>query len=136
MGFFQLPFPVRIAGAEPVDGDRYIALNTTARDLLIPQERAFEGLLCYVQDVQVLYILKGPTNNDWVPIASGGDLTFLYTEPTPLLTWTLAHNMGKLPSVTILNNLGNEIEAKVNHIDNNNLTITFNTATSGTATLN
>ena len=136
MGFFQLPFPVRIAGAEPVDGDRYIALNITARDLLVPNGRAFNGVQCYVQSTNTLYLLKGTTNLDWVPIAAGGDLTFLFTQVAPLTTWTLAHSMGKFPSVTVLDGSGDEIEAKVNHVDNNNLTITFNTATSGTATLN
>jgi len=136
MGFFQLPFGLRVAGGEPVDGDRYIAINITARNLYIPQGRGYEGLQVYVESDQTLYILKGSTNSDWVAIAAGGDLTFLYTEPTPQILWTLAHNMGKFPSVTVLNTSGDEVEAFVNHVDDNNLSITFNTATSGTATLN
>lgn len=136
MGFFQLPFGVRVAGGEPIDGDRYISINITARDLHIPQGRAFEGLQCYVESDQTLYILKGATNGDWVPIAAGGDLTFLFTQAAPLLVWTLAHNMGKKPSVSILDGSDNEVEGFVHHVDDNNLTITFNAAFSGTATLN
>ena len=103
MGFFQLPFGIRIAGGEPLDGDRYVALNTTARDLTVTQGRAHDGVQVYVEDVQKLYILKGTTNADWVEIATGGDLTYLFIENTPLTTWNVTHNLGKFPSVAVLN---------------------------------
>jgi len=47
--YFQLPEGVRVAGARPIDGDRYIASSILERDSLIfPQMRAFEGLQVYV----------------------------------------------------------------------------------------
>lgn len=136
MGFFQLPFGVRVAGGEPLDGDRYVVATITGRNLLLTQGRTFEGLQVYVEADQVLYILKGATNSDWVPLAGGGDLTWEFVQAAPLTLWTLAHNLGKEPSVTIKNNSGDEVEAFVNHVDDNNLTITFNVAFAGIATLN
>lgn len=136
MGFFQLPFGVRIAGGEPVDGDRYVVATIVGRNLLLTQGRTFEGLQVYVEADQTVYILKGATNGDWYPLAGSGDLTWEFVQVAPLLTWTLAHNMGKEPSVTVKDNSGDEVEAFVNHVDDNNLTITFNVAFSGVATLN
>lgn len=136
MGFFQLPFGIRIAGGEPVDGDRYVMATITGRNLLLTQNRTFEGLLVYVLADQTLYILKGPANTDWEALAGGGDLSWEFVQNTPLISWSLPHNMGKQPSVTIKNDSGDEVEAFVNHTDDNNLTITFNVAFQGVATLN
>lgn len=71
MAYFNLPFGVRIAGTDPIDGDRYIAVDIAARDSLVPS-RAGEGQQCYVESEKVLYILKGVTNADWSPIDTGG----------------------------------------------------------------
>lgn len=76
MADFQLPFGVRVAGTDPVDADRYEAVDITARDLLITNGRAREGQLCYVLSDQILYVLKGATNSDWVPVGEGFDLSF------------------------------------------------------------
>jgi len=57
MAFFNLPFGNRIAGAEPVDGDRYTKANSAARDALITELRAFEGMQVFTQDTGSLWIL-------------------------------------------------------------------------------
>lgn len=136
MGYFQLPFGIRIAGGEPLDGDRYIAINTVSRDLTVTQGRAHDGLQVYVEDIQKLYILKGTTNADWVEIAVGGDLTYYFIENTPTTVWNVTHNLGKFPSVTILDSNDIEVEALVSHIDNNSLIINFNAAFAGKAAIN
>ncbi len=50
--------------------------------------------------------------------------------------WTISHNMGKFPSVTIIDSSGDEVEGDVKHIDINNLTISFSSAFTGKAHLN
>jgi len=71
MAFFNLPFGVRVAGSDPIDGDRYLAVDIAARDSLIPGGRAKEGQQVYVESTKILYVLKGPANTDWVEVGSG-----------------------------------------------------------------
>lgn len=49
---------------------------------------------------------------------------------------TLVHNLGKIPSVTIIDSSGNTVHGDIDYTDLNNLTITFNTAFTGIAYLN
>jgi hypothetical protein len=64
------------------------------------------------------------------------DKNFVFTQAVASTLWTINHNLGKKPSVTILDNLGREIGTAITHIDNNNLTSESNSAISGTAHLN
>jgi hypothetical protein len=137
MEFFELPFGVRVAGGEPLDGDRYVVASTAGRDSLLTNNRTHQGILIYVEDIKKLYILQGPTNTDWVEIALGGaDLTLLFDQPIPAITWNINHDMGKHPAVSVLNSSGDEVEAEINYVDVDNIIITFNAAFAGKATLN
>ena len=137
MGFFQLPFGVRVAGGEPLDGDRYVVSTSVARNSLLTNGRTHLGIQVYVEDIKVLYILQGATNADWVEIGLGGsDLTYLFDQSPAAILWTINHDMGKYPAVEIFDSNGDEMEGFVNYIDVNNLTITFNVAFAGKATLN
>jgi len=72
MAFFNLPFGVRVAGSDPIDGDRYLAVDLAARDALIGIGRAKEGQQVYVESEKILYVLKGATNAGWTEVGSGG----------------------------------------------------------------
>jgi len=65
-----------------------------------------------------------------------GDKNYRHVQGAPATTWTVSHSLGKYPSVTIFDSLLQEMEAEVDHIDVNNLTIKFSGPTSGSATLN
>ena len=51
-------------------------------------------------------------------------------------SWAVVHNLGKFPSLSIVDTGGNEVEGEVQHIDNNNLIITFSSSFAGKAYLN
>ena len=53
-------------------------------------------------------------------------------------SWGVTHNLGKIPSVTILdgNHSGNTIEGAISHTNVNTLIITFNTVVTGTVVCN
>jgi len=72
MAFFNLPFGVRVAGSDPIDGDRYLAVDIAARDALIGIGRAKEGQQVYVEATKILYVLKGATNLDWAEVGGSG----------------------------------------------------------------
>lgn len=65
-----------------------------------------------------------------------GDLNFTFNQPTPAATWSIAHNLGKNPSVSVADSAGTLVHGEVDYINNNSLTITFSAAFSGKAYLN
>lgn len=69
-------------------------------------------------------------------IPSGGDLYYDHDQVLSLTSWAIPHNLGKKPSVHVVDSGGNEVEGDVSHTDVNNLTITFSAAISGHAYLN
>lgn len=50
--------------------------------------------------------------------------------------WEINHNLGKFPSVSIVDSAGTVVIGDVSHIDINNLTISFASGFAGTAYLN
>lgn len=76
---FQLSDGVRVAGAFPIDFDRYLAINISARDAIITQERAFVGLQVFVVEDSSLYILLGSTVNDWKKLGGGAEIEENFT---------------------------------------------------------
>ena len=71
-------------------------------------------------------------DNTWAE----ADKTFDFTQATPSATWTIQHNLNKLPSVSVVNNNNVVMYGNITYIDTNNLTITFSAGFSGKAYLN
>jgi hypothetical protein len=57
--------------------------------------------------------------------ALGGDLTYVHHQLAPAAVWTYAHNLGKYPSVTIVDSGGNEVRGIVSYLDINTVSIAF-----------
>lgn len=62
--------------------------------------------------------------------------TTTFSQNTASSIWSITHNMSKFPSVFSKDSSDNVIIGEVDHINNNELTITFSAATTGTAYLN
>ena len=69
MANFDLPFGVRVAGDDPIDKDRYIAVDIAQRDAIVTNGRAHEGLQCFVDADKKLYIYK---NSAWEELGGSG----------------------------------------------------------------
>ena len=145
--YYELSKSVRITNADPIDGDRYIANTIADRDNLVtPTEgvvRAHNGLQVYVISEKKLYLLvdiNAVSNALWkeLPFAGeiSGDKHFEFVQVAPATMWPVAHGMGKIPDVTIIDGNKKEVECEVEHTNNNNLVLRFNVATSGKAYLN
>ena len=66
-----------------------------------------------------------------------GDKTFNFTQAATASTWSITHNLGKNPSVTVTDSGGTSVlGGQINYVDTNNLTITFSSAFAGKAFLN
>lgn len=65
------------------------------------------------------------------------DKTFTFDQATPETIWTIAHNLNKLPSVTIVDSSGRIVYGgSVSYLNVNTLTIEFGSAFSGKAYVN
>jgi len=69
-------------------------------------------------------------------IATATDIHYEHIQSVSSASWVISHSLGKKPSVTVQDGSGNDVEGSVSYTDDNNLTITFNTAFTGVAYLN
>jgi hypothetical protein len=72
----------------------------------------------------------------------GGELStswqesFIFVQDLPNTIWSVAHNLNKFPSVSVVDSSGSIVIGEVTYVDNNNVTITFSASFSGRAYLN
>jgi len=66
----------------------------------------------------------------------GVDSNFVYNQPVPSTSWSLTHNLNKMPSITIVDSAGTVVEGDIQYVDVNNIVVTFSYAFSGQAILN
>lgn len=78
--------------------------------------------------------LVPPVEVDIVPLAGtleGYVRRYEHTQNSPASTWTITHNLGAVPSVTLVDGTNTEMEATVTHPDVNTTIATFSQAESG-----
>ena len=54
------------------------------------------------------------------------DKTYLHDQGLPSVIWVINHNLGKKPSVTVIDSANTECEGLVKYVDNNNIIIFLN----------
>jgi hypothetical protein len=69
-------------------------------------------------------------------LSSQGAPTFIFTQGVPATTWNIQHNLGKFPSVSVINNNDIVINGEVTYINNNNVQLNFSAGFTGKAYLN
>ena len=69
-------------------------------------------------------------------LSSQGAPTFVFTQGAAATTWNIQHNLGKFPSVSVVNNNDIVINGEVTYIDNNNVQLNFSAGFAGKAYLN
>jgi len=62
--------------------------------------------------------------------------TYIHTQYVPLTVWVIIHNLGRFPSVTVVDTLNQVVVGNIVYNNANMLTITFNSAFAGYAYLN
>lgn len=82
-------------------------------------------------NVAIAGIAQGPKGSDGT-----GDRNFVFSQGTPSASWVIVHGFGKYPSVSVIDSAGTEIEGDVHYDSLNQVTVSFNAAFSGSATLN
>ena len=72
----------------------------------------------------------------FTPSALINDKDFIFTQAAPSIEWIINHNMGKFPSVSVVNSNNILMYGNTTYVDKNNLKINFSAGFSGKAYLN
>ena len=69
-------------------------------------------------------------------LSSQGAPTFQFTQGAPATTWNIQHNLGKFPSITVIDSGNTVVTGEYTYTDNNNVVLSFSAAFAGKAYLN
>jgi hypothetical protein len=69
-------------------------------------------------------------------LSSQGTPTFQFTQGAPATTWNIQHNLGKFPSITVIDTGNTVVNGEYTYTDNNNVVLNFSAAFAGKAYLN
>ncbi len=69
-------------------------------------------------------------------LSSQGAPTFEFTQGVPATTWNIQHNLGKFPSITVIDTGNTVVTGEYNYTSNTNVILTFSSAFAGKAYLN
>ena len=69
-------------------------------------------------------------------LSSQGAPTFEFTQGVPSTTWNITHNLGKFPSITVIDTGNTVVTGEYNYTSNTNVILTFSAAFAGKAYLN
>jgi hypothetical protein len=97
------------------------------------------GFFCINAQGQEKFVgATGPTGLPGAtgPTGPGASTTYTFTQGSPSLLWTVTHNLGRWPAVSVVDSSGSEVDGDTLYIDSNNLTIGFSAPFSGLAYLN
>lgn len=67
---------------------------------------------------------------------TGGSSNYTYTQAVPSAVWTIAHGLGRHPSVTVVDSAHSVVVGDVSYPDLNTVVLTFSGGFSGQAYLN
>ncbi len=70
------------------------------------------------------------------PPGPAGDTPYVHEQPVPDVVWVVAHGLGRIPAVTVIDSAGEEVDGEVVHLSVNRLELRFTAAFSGRAVCN
>lgn len=73
---------------------------------------------------------------DIAGLKGGGDKNYVHTQSIPADVWNVSHNLGKRPTVAVVDSADDVVYGNITYVDDNNITITFSGAFSGKAYFN
>ena len=80
--------------------------------------------------------LTQPASNEITIASLNDDANFVFTQGIPSATWNITHNLGKFPSVSVVDTADQLMYGDTEYLNEDSLTITFSAPFSGKAYLN
>ncbi len=69
------------------------------------------------------------------PGAGGGGSYYRHVQSTPAAVWVITHGLGYRPNVTVVDSTARQVEGDVEHVNDNELIVSFSAAFAGEAYL-
>jgi hypothetical protein len=112
--------------------------NTATNDILLTGDIHISGSFYDSDDSpgtagQVLS--SSGTGTEWIDVPQV-DKTYVYTQSSPSVLWNIQHNLGKFPSVSVVNINNIAMYGEIKYINQNELQIEFSAGFSGKAYMN
>jgi hypothetical protein len=141
----QINDNIYIRAGKPIDYKfgPFLSIQEANESILI--EERYSGLIFGIftnpsdipnSDIVYYCYYGGLTDTDIRELIFDSDKNFVYIQNSPSNTWNITHNLEKYPSVSILDTANNIVEGDINHINENQLILTFSAPFSGKASLN
>lgn len=103
---------------------------------LITSEELDAHIQAFQDHIEAFKEHKNDTNVHVTPLDRQRMQGYVHYQTVVSSTWTITHNLGKYPSVTVVDSGGNVIIGDVKYVSENEVKISFTSAFSGTAYLN
>lgn len=121
----------------------YIVDETECESVPIDSEEASEtgvengcgcipGIPNFINDFTIVTSVNGMAGD----VVLDGYSTYIHEQMVSSSTWTITHNLGRYPSVTVVDSAGSVVVGDVTYVNKNRIILTFQGAFSGTAYLN
>lgn len=118
------------------DGNQWIQISVTLTQLQQIQE-------AYNRSVMNIDVTQTTTQRtvtlvyrDNTTTSDSYKFSHIHTQDVPATQWNVTHNLGKFPSVSVVDSAEQEVIGEVEHISDTVLRITFSAAFSGKAYIN
>jgi len=95
-----------------------------------------EWLTLYKRKTDDKLVLRKSDGSEEIIFPVSTDKNFVFNQAIPSNEWVVVHNLGKKCSVTIVDDLNNQMYAKVVYDNNNQVTIYFNKNKTGSVFCN
>lgn len=94
-----------------------------------------------VADVSVLRVSNGTLTDDGngqvtLTALGGSDAYYRHVQSVAAAVWTVVHNLGKRPAVSVVDSAGDEVYGKVHYDSDTQVTLSFSAAFGGEAYFN
>lgn len=86
--------------------------------------------------IELYNALIGPVGPQGPPGPLGGDHHYVHEQMVPSAVWEVTHNMGKFPSVQVINNFNEVVVGDILFVDDLSVVISFAGPFSGKAIFN
>lgn len=118
------------------DGNQWIQVSITLTQLQQIQEAYNRSVMSIDVTQTTTQRTVTLTYRDNTIIFDSYKFSHIHTQDIPAAQWNVTHNLGKFPSVSVVDSAQQEVIGEVEHISDTVLRITFSAAFSGKAYIN
>lgn len=89
-----------------------------------------------INDLVLVRVTAGTIGDIHTYLAKLDNTKYIFTQNTPVASWTITHNLGHYPAVTVVDSAGSVVIGDIIYNSNNQVTVNFSAGFAGAAYLN